>query len=44
MTYSIPASEYTNYEELKQRALGNEGGFVKVADLSEYEQQELPFY
>ena len=31
-TYSIPASEYINYEDLKRRALADKEGFIKVSD------------
>lgn len=29
-TFSIPASKYKNYDDLKQRALGDENGFIKI--------------
>ncbi len=31
-TFSIPASEYTNYENLKQRALSDGNGFMQIHD------------
>lgn len=31
-TFSISAQEYTNYEDLKQRALGDENGFIGVGN------------
>ena len=31
-TYSIPASEYINYEDLKRRALADKEGVIKVSD------------
>ena len=34
-TFSLPASEYINYEDLKQRALSDKDGFIK------YEQQSI---
>lgn len=37
-SYSMPASEYTNYEDLKQRALGDKDGFMPVD-----ETEKLPF-
>jgi hypothetical protein len=43
MTYSIPASEYINYEDLKQRALSDDNGFVQMSELPDYEQQGLSF-
>lgn len=33
--YSIPANEYIDYENLKQRALGDEDGFVQLDDSDE---------
>lgn len=44
LTYTISARKYTNYEDLKQRALSDEDGFVKVSDLPDYDQQGLPFH
>lgn len=43
LTYSISASDYTNYDDLKQLALSNEDGFVSILDLPDDEQQGLPF-
>ncbi|MBN7774407.1 hypothetical protein [Clostridium aminobutyricum] len=37
-TFSIPASEYIDYDNLKQRALGNKAGFVEMDDL-----KDVPF-
>jgi hypothetical protein len=37
-TFSIPASEYKNYDDLKQRALGDENGFIKID-----ETEKTPF-
>lgn len=37
-SYSIPASEYVNYADLKQRALGNKDGFIKISN-----QAHTPF-
>lgn len=34
-TYSIPASEYVDYEDLKQRALGDSEGFVAIEDMND---------
>lgn len=36
-TFSLPASEYIDYEDLKQRALADKDGFIDVTD------EELPF-
>lgn len=33
--FSIPASEYINYDDLKQRALGDENGFMQIDDDTE---------
>lgn len=32
-TFSIPASEYKDYDDLKQRALGNKDGFVEIDNM-----------
>lgn len=37
-TYSIPASEYVNYADLKKRALCEKEGFIRIGN-----QEELPF-
>lgn len=37
-TFSLPASEYINYDDLKQRALGDESGFIKLEDTT-----DMPF-
>ncbi len=43
LTYSIPAKEYIDYADLKQRALGDDNGFVKISEFPDYEQEVMPF-
>lgn len=37
-TFSIPTNEYINYEDLKQRALSDENGFIEIEDM-----KDIPF-
>ena len=44
-TYTMPGSEYKDYEDLRERALGTkkESGFILVKDMNKYEQMRIPF-
>ena len=39
----VSGRDYVNYEDLKQKVLQNEGGFMEVEKVKDYEQIEIPF-
>ena len=42
-TYTVPGSEYKNYEDLRARVFGDTSGFMKIEKLPGAKQMEIPF-